>query len=185
MVLEAILLIALLLVLPFAGLNNIPFLILYAFVVIICLPVIRLILQFGPPFVPTPNNTVDDMIGLAGIKPGEVVYDLGCGDGRLLIAAAKKGANAIGYELSVPTYMLAKFRTRGYKNIQVRYGDFWKKDLRDADVIVCYLLMQKMKVFEDVIWPQLKPGSRVISHAFTLPNIKPAARAGEGVMYVK
>jgi SAM-dependent methyltransferase len=185
MVLEAVLLLALLMVLPFAGLTNIPFLVLYVVVLALCLPVIRLIMQAGPPFVPTPKKTVQDMMKLAAIKPGDIVYDLGCGDGRLLIAAAEKGAVAIGYELSMPTYLLARFRTFGRTNISVRYGDFWKKDLSDADVIVCYLLMQKMKIFEETIWLRLKPGARVVSHSFTLPNIKPTAKEGDGVLYVK
>jgi cyclopropane fatty-acyl-phospholipid synthase-like methyltransferase len=152
---------------------------------ILCIPAFTLLKQGAPPFVPTSRKTVQEMIELAEIKPGEIVYDLGCGDGRLLIAAAKKGAKSIGYELSLLTLLLAKWNTRNYPTISVRYGDFWQKNLQDADVIVCYLLLDKMKEFEEKIWPTLKPGTRVVSHAFPMPTVKPVKKEGRAIMYIK
>lgn len=185
MFLEAALLIGLLLLIPFAAAFPATFIIVGIAVLVLCIPVIKLIHQVAPPFVPTPGDTVSSMISLANIEPGERVYDLGCGDGRLLITAAEKGAFAIGYELSLPTFLLAVFRTMGKKNIRVRFGDFWTKDFSDADVIVCYLLSGKMQEFQRKIWPQLKPGCRVVSHSFSMPNVEPVMKKGDAVLYVK
>lgn len=145
----------------------------------------RLLKQLAPPFVPTPMKNVRDMIACADIQADDRVYDLGCGDGRLLIAAAAKGATAIGYELSLPTLLLACLRARGNKRVSICYGDFWKKDLSDADVIFCYLLLDKMAQFERDVWPSLKPGCRVVSHMFPMPTEKPAKREGKVMVYVK
>lgn len=152
----------------------------------------RLMLQMAPPFIPTPMKAVRAMLEFAGVKKGDRVYDLGCGDGRLLIEAERKGAIAIGYELSIPTLLLAKVRCFGRKNtrlsggqVHVRYGDFWKKDLSDADVIFCYLLLDKMAQFERDVWPSLKPGCRVVSHMFPMPTVKPSKREGKVMVYVK
>jgi hypothetical protein len=92
----------------------------------------------------------------------------------LLRAAAQQGARAIGYEISIHLYLIARMRGRG----EIRYRDFWKADLRDADVIFIFLEKRFMPRFEREIWPQLKPGCRVISNAFTLPAIPPAASDG-------
>lgn len=145
----------------------------------------RLMLQMAPPFIPTPMKAVRAMLEFAGVKKGDRVYDLGCGDGRLLLEAERKGAIAIGYELSIPTLLLAKVRCFGRKNIHVKYGDFWKKDLSDADVIFCYLLLDKMALFEKTVWPTLKPGCRVVSHMFPMPTVKPAKREGKVMVYIK
>lgn len=185
MFLEAALLLALVLLVPFADADSVTFIIVGLAVLILCIPAIKLIRQAAPPFVPTPKKTVEDMIKLANLQPGERVYDLGCGDGRFLIAAAEKGAHAVGYELSLPTYLLARFRTMGRRNIEVRFGDFWTKDFGDADVIVCYLLSGKMSDFQQKIWPRLKPGTRVVSHSFTMPEIEPVEKTDDAALYVK
>lgn len=185
MVLEAALLFGILLLLPLVKVTSIPFLLFFAAVVFACLPVIRLVVMHAPPFVPTQPDTVRTMVEFAGIERGQRVYDLGCGDGRLLIAAARLGADAVGYELSVPTWMLAKLRTFRARNIRVRYGDFWKKTYGDADIVFCYLLPSAMQKFERVIWPTLPSGCRVVSHLFPLPGVK-AERRDNGVMlYVR
>lgn len=139
----------------------------------------------GAPFVPTPNKRVQTMLKLANLKPDELIYDLGCGDGRILLAAASQKAQAIGYEISPLTYLLAKIRTLLNKRIKVKFKSFWHEDLSKADVVFCFLMTDSMKTFATKIWPQLKPGTRVISHAFKLPDIKPEA-AEEGILlYVK
>ena len=139
----------------------------------------------GAPFLPTTRKTTKKMIELAEIEKNHEVYDLGCGDGRLVFGAAKKGAKATGYELSIPVYIWAKVKSWFKPNSKIEYRDFWGQDYKGADVIFCFLLVQSMERFEREVWPGLKSGCRVVSHAFRMPNIKPTHDL-EGVrVYVK
>lgn len=146
---------------------------------------LRLIILKAPPFVPTGRTDVRRMVDLAGLRPGMRAYDLGCGDGRIVREAAKRGAVATGYELSVPTLLLAKLLTIGTPNASVRYGNFWKKDLRDADAVFCFLLKEPMRDFERKIWPTLKKGAKVVSYMFTMPGVQPVETKGRIAVYVK
>lgn len=127
----------------------------------------------GAPFLPTTRKRVKQMIKIAKIKEGQKVYDLGCGDGRIVFAAAKEGATAVGLELSIPVYIWAKVKAIFYPKVTIRYRDFWTQNYEDADIIFCFLLVQTMEKLEKDIWPTLKPGCKVISNSFRLPNIKP------------
>jgi SAM-dependent methyltransferase len=143
----------------------------------------------GAPFVPSNRTSMNAMIELADIKPGELVYDLGCGEGRLLRAAARKGARAIGYELSIPTYLVASLLCLGNPRIRIYPLNFWTRPLHDwdkeADVVFCYLLPVTMQRFEREIWPKLKPGTRVVSHAFEMNNMKPEQGRDGAYLYRK
>ncbi len=139
----------------------------------------------GAPFVPTTKRVMKTMFKLANIKKGEKVYDLGCGDGRIVFQAAKLKAKAVGYEFSIPTFLIAKFLSLFHKNATIQMRDFWSQDYKDADVIFCYLLTESMQTFKLVVWPQLKPGTRVISHAFKMKGIAPKKKEGTVVLYVK
>lgn len=139
----------------------------------------------GAPFVPTRKDLLKRMIAAAHIQPGDKVYDLGCGDGRIVFAAAALGANAVGYELSVPTWLLAKIRSLFHPGSSIQLKNFWKQDYRDADVIFCYLLQDTMQIFKEAIWPRLKPGTRVISHAFTMDGITAVSNEKYVIVYVK
>ncbi len=139
----------------------------------------------GVHYQPTLPRTQDRMMGLAAITAGQKVYDLGCGDGRLVFAAAKRGARAVGYELSIPVFFIAWLRSLRVLGASIRFGNFWKKDYSDADVIFCFLLDPAMVRVRDVIWPQLKPGCKLVSHYFALPSHEPDAKDGNVVMYVK
>lgn len=139
----------------------------------------------GAPFLPTPLPIVKRMIEAARLKKGERAYDLGCGDGRIVRAAAQVGARATGYELSVPTFVWGFFLTLATKNADIRFGNFWKKNVADADVIFCYLLTDTMGTFQRVIWPQLKPGTRVVSHTFRMKGVEPQHEDKDVIVYVK
>ena len=162
--------------------HNHPILVLVALVII--LPGF-LVIRKGAPFIPSSRATTDRMIRLAAIKPGDIVYDLGCGDGRIVFAAAAKGARAIGYERSLPTFLLAWLRSWWHPGSRIRFRDFWKQDYRDADVIFCFLLISTMQTFEKRIWPTLKPGCRVVSHAFRMAGVTPTKVEGNVVVYVQ
>lgn len=158
---------------------------------IICLGAIALCIPgayatwFGAPFLPTSHPILARMISMARLKKGEIAYDLGCGDGRVLLAAAHAGAKATGYEFSVLMFIYCKLRCLFQRDVRVKYGNFWTKDFRDADVIFCYLLTDTMKTFKAKIWPQLKPGCRVVSHSFRMQDIVPDEEGEKVVVYIK
>ena len=128
----------------------------------------------GAPFVPTPMNRVKKMVALSKIKKGQRVYDLGCGDGRFVyIAANQYGAKATGIELSPIVYLLAKVRQLFWRSkAQIRFGNFKFYDLSDAEIIFCYLLPETLKKIQPDLDKQLKPGTKIYSYAFTIPNWK-------------
>jgi SAM-dependent methyltransferase len=183
--LEALILVVLTTFVVSAGLKSIYLLIVLLIVEVVAFPGIRLLAQKAPPFVPTARKTVRAMLDMAAIEPGDTVYDLGCGDGRFVFAAVAKGAEATGYEYSVFVYLLAKFLSLFHPGSSIRFGDFWKKKYRDADVIFCYLLPEGMARFGREIWPTLKPGCRVVSNAFLLKDVVALEKREGAYLYRK
>lgn len=141
----------------------------------------------GAPFVPSMNRAVAAMLILGKFKKSDRVVDIGCGDGKVIRKIAKKGVReAVGYELSVPTFLLARLRTFLAKGKEkIRFGNFWHQDLSRYDVIVCFLLIEAMRNFEKEIWPDLKKGTRVISNAFKLKGVPITAERDGVYLYVK
>ena len=130
---------------------------------------------FGAPWVPTPKRATEKMLRLAKIKPGEKIYDLGCGDGRLIFDATEKyQANAVGVELSPPVFAwcwLKKilFRRKG----RIIFRNFWRMDFSDANVIFLYLLPKPLVKLQKKLDRELTPGTRVISYAFAIGDWEP------------
>jgi precorrin-6B methylase 2 len=128
------------------------------------------------PFVPTPQEVVDKMVELAGVKKGDVVYDLGSGDGRIVITAAKKGAKAVGFEIDGDLVKQSRdnIRKAGVQDqAEIRQQDILTVDLAAASVVTMYLLPDVNLQLRPNILSQLKPGSRVVSHAFDMGDWKP------------
>jgi len=128
------------------------------------------------PFVPTPQEVVDKMVDLAGIKKGDVVYDLGSGDGRIVVTAAKKGAKAVGFEIDGDLVKQSRdnIRKAGVQDqAEIRQQDILTVDLSAASVVTMYLLPDVNLQLRPNILSQLKPGSRVVSHAFDMGDWKP------------
>ena len=101
----------------------------------------------GAPWVPTRKNDVIRFLKLAEIKSGQKMYDLGCGDGRLVCAAASVGANAQGLEISVLPYLLAHIRrlcSKDRARIKISYQNIWTTNLNDADIIYVWLMPEVM-----------------------------------------
>ncbi len=153
-------------------------------VVMIALPGIRA-RWHGAPYVWSSKPTVETMFRFADIQSGERVYDLGCGDGRIVRMAARRGAYAIGIEASLLTFLLAWLWCLPIRNTRIRFGDLWKGDYRDADVVFCYLLVSSMERFEREIWPTLKPGCRVVSNSFRMKGLEPEQAEGGVYLYRK
>ncbi|HWP24417.1 MAG TPA: methyltransferase domain-containing protein [Candidatus Binatia bacterium] len=128
------------------------------------------------PFVPSPQVVVDKMIELAGVKSGDVVYDLGSGDGRIVIAAAKKGARAVGFEIDpdLVAESRANIQKAGLQHLaEIRNQDILTVDLSGASVVTMYLLPDVNLKLRPALLSQLKPGSRVVSHSFDMGDWKP------------
>lgn len=128
------------------------------------------------PFVPTPQEVVDKMIELAGVKKGDVVYDLGSGDGRIVIAAAKKGARAVGFDVDGDLVKESRenIRKAGLEKLaEIKQQDILTVDLSPATVVTMYLLPDVNLKLKPNLLKQLKPGSRVVSHAFDMGDWKP------------
>lgn len=113
---------------------------------------------------------------LAKIKKGDVFYDLGCGNGDVLQEAAKFDVKVIGFEISPFYFLLSKFRTIYYPNVDVYCRDITKVDLTNADIIYCYLLPKFLKKLGAKFKNELRPGVRVISISFPVKNLKPISR---------
>jgi SAM-dependent methyltransferase len=127
-------------------------------------------------YVPTPQAVVDKMLQLAEVKAGDIVYDLGCGDGRIVVTAAKKfGVKAIGYDIDPQRVKEARENVRkaGVEHlVTIEEADVFTLDLTGASVITLYLL----PALNVRLMPQLakmKPGSRIVSHNFDMRGAKP------------
>jgi protein-L-isoaspartate O-methyltransferase len=129
------------------------------------------------PYVVSPQQIVDRMLELADIKPGETLYDLGSGDGRVLITAVQRyRAKAVGIEISETlvkstTERIQKF---GLSNeARVIQGDLLQVDLSPADVVTIYLATDSNEILRPNLEKYLKPGARVVSHDYVVPGWKP------------
>lgn len=141
----------------------------------------------GAPYLPTGEKRLKSMLDLAALTSEDRVVDLGCGDGKVIAAVSDYGVKeAIGYEFSVPTFLVAKFRKFLRKgNEKIVFGNFWKKKFDDFDVVVCFLLEKTMLDFEKNIWPTLKKGTRVVSNEFKMKAVSPDREEGRVYLYVK
>jgi SAM-dependent methyltransferase len=132
--------------------------------------------QLDVPYVPTPQVVVDRMIQLGNVDAKDVVYDLGCGDGRLVITAAQKGARAMGVDLNPARIAEANANAKkaGVTNrVQFKVANLFETDVSPASVVTLYLLPEVNMKIRPQLWKQLKVGTRVVSHAFDMGDWAP------------
>jgi len=129
----------------------------------------------GAPWVPTPLGRVEDMLAMAEVGPNDLVFDLGCGDGRTIVAAARSfGARAVGIELDPLRYLwcqvlITVLGLRG--RVKIVYGDFFTQDLSAADVVTCYLTQGTNERLQNKFMQELQPSARIVSNSFTFPRL--------------
>lgn len=132
---------------------------------------------YDVPFVPTPTEVVDEMLRLAALKTGDVLYDLGCGDGRIVIAAAQRsGVKALGIDIDPirigeSNENAAKAGLTG--KVRFIQQDLFEADFRDATVVTMYLLTSVNLRLRPKLLEELKPGTRLVSHSFDMGEWRP------------
>lgn len=129
------------------------------------------------PYVATPEDVVERMLDLAEVKKGDVVYDLGCGDGRIPIAAARRGARGVGIDIDPQRIdeSNANAKAAGVtERVEFRVQDAMTVDVSPATVVTLYLLSSSNAKLRPMLTKQLKPGARVVSHAFSMGSLWPA-----------
>jgi SAM-dependent methyltransferase len=133
------------------------------------------------PYVPTPNDVVLRMLRLAAVGRNDIVYDLGCGDGRLVIAAARRhGARGVGIDIDPARIREARANAKAAgveRRTQFILGDLFMADLSRATVVTLYLLPRLNQQLRPRLWQQLAVGARVVSHGFDMGEEWPPDRS--------
>jgi len=146
------------------------------FLIYCCINVIFSVLSFAP-WVPSRSRDLERIFKLADLKPGQIFYDLGCGDGRVTIFAAKNyKVQAIGLEISLPFYLICRLRQifSHQDNLKFKFKNLFKEDLSQADVVYFFGIPKTVngKIVAK-LKRELRPGSKVISYAFKLNDWTP------------
>jgi precorrin-6B methylase 2 len=133
--------------------------------------------EWRPPFITTPPEVVERMLQMAGTRPGDLVIDLGSGDGRIVIAAAQKfGARGLGIELDAALVANSRENARSARlgeKVSFVQGDVLTADISRATVVTAYLLPALMVKLQSRFIDELAPGTRIVSHAFTMAGWAP------------
>jgi SAM-dependent methyltransferase len=128
----------------------------------------------GALYVSTSRVRISAFMDAVPMKTGQLLVDIGCGDGRVLRKARRRyGVKAVGYELNPLAYLQAKLLCLGLKNVEVKWRNFWKADLSEADVVFCYLFPDVMPDLAAKLEANAKPGAVVVSCNFNLPGFIP------------
>lgn len=139
---------------------------LFAFSLVSVFPITQ-----GAMFHPSARIKVRTFLDHVPMKAGELLVDIGCGDGRVLLEARERyGVRALGFEINPLAYALARIRTCGMEGIEVRLTNFWNADIGNADVVFCYLFPDVMGRLGQKLLRELRPGTLVVSCNFPLPG---------------
>jgi SAM-dependent methyltransferase len=127
----------------------------------------------GAPYLPTLKKQVNTIFSLAEMKEGQTLIELGCGDGRVLVEAAKRGINSVGYEINPILFLIALLRSKKHKDrIRIVYGNYWRKEWPPANVIFVFLIGRYMDKLDKHIKMYPHKPVKLVSFAFKLPDKK-------------
>ncbi|MFA6428789.1 MAG: hypothetical protein WCW02_04605 [Candidatus Buchananbacteria bacterium] len=124
------------------------------------------------PWAPTRKKAFAAILRLAKLKPGQVVYELGSGDARVTELLAQTGARVVAFEYSLLPYLVSRWKIKHRKltGVELKYQNFFTADFSQADLIYCYLTPYAMKKLTSKFMAELKPGTKIISFQFPLPQ---------------
>ncbi len=128
------------------------------------------------PWVPTRGADVKRVLKLIDLKSVKKMYELGCGDGRIVCAFSEKGVNSTGFEISLFPYIIAKIRRlfiKNKKNCKILYRDFWGRDLSDADAIYFFLMPKPYSRLKSKLEKELKKGTKVLAYVWPIEGWEP------------
>ena len=125
------------------------------------------------PYVPTKLEVIKKILKLAGVKNGKKFYELGSGDGRVVIEAAKLKASAVGIEQSLIRVLLSRYNSSKFKNAKFYHGNIFDRNYSDADIIYIYLLLGGVNKLDTKLKKELKKGSIVITQTYHFKTWKP------------
>jgi SAM-dependent methyltransferase len=132
------------------------------------------VLLFGAPYLPTLKPQVETALKISQLKRGQTMLELGCGDGKVLLAAARQGIQVVGYELNPLLYLLCRIRTWRYrKYVRVIWGSFWQQPWPAADVIFVFLLPKYMNKLDKKIMQYKHKPVKLVSFAFVVKDREP------------
>ena len=141
-----------------------------ASIILVCFAGVILV---GAPYLPTLTPQVKTALKLANLKSGQTMLELGSGDGKVLLAAAKKGINVVGYELNPFLVLTSWLRTRKYKkNVRIIWGNYWDLAWPNADAIFVFMLPRYMKKLDTKCMQYTSKPVKLISFAFEMPDRK-------------
>ncbi len=148
------------------------YLLLVLFLVILCF---SFVIFFGAPYLPVMSNSANQALDLLNLTEGQTILDLGSGGGKVLRVAGRKKIRAIGYELNPILCLISYLTTIRYKsNVKVICGNFWSKELPDADAVFVFLLPKYMKKLDGKLKRmKLSHDLKLVSFAFEIPGKKP------------
>lgn len=154
------------------------------------LVLVLLILPFGlanwlgAPYLPILRRDYEAIFALAGLQPGQTIIDLGSGDGRFLLAAARHGYKAVGYEINPLLYLVSIFVTWRYRHlISIHLADFWRTPLPPTDAIYVFLIGRLMPKLDQKLTTDITRSTTVISFVYEIPGRHPEARNHNAYLY--
>lgn len=140
----------------------------------------------GAPYAPIGKQKLSNMIDALDIKKGEKAVDIGSGDGRIVIALAKKGAEAHGYEINPLLVFLSRRKIKKEKlekKAFIHMTDMWRENFSSFDIVTLFMTPHALKGLEKKLRKELKPGARIAANYYHFPHWKPTKREGQIYLY--